>query len=440
MDENSSTFNRRQYLKRTGAITVGILGAAGTASASYNGIAFEDQRGLTVSPQGTLIRNIPGQQGNNGPVYRGIGVNFYSLFSRALENPADPVYRGGLQKLRDHNIQFVRASAGRYWPINWKLYLNNKTEWFNRLDKVVTAAENTGIGLIPCLFWHPVTVSDIVGEPRNQWGNPFSDTIEFMRTYTREIVTRYRDSPAIWGWQFSAEFNLQVDLPNSVTNSQTRGGTHTELGQPATRSPQDDLYTEDLVTATREFAETVRKHDPHRFITTGNSLPRPTQWHQYQYGKFEFDTRAQFAEILKKHNPHPVDTLSIDHYPESAPHVSRPFHEMRFGPNNIVTTEEVYRAAVEVGQNDRRPVILVETGWSRDAPDIPGKTKRETFKRVLSAAFDNGIPFGGVWEYHSNVEARARNWNLTFDNDRAYQLEAIQQANAQRQEKPPNSQ
>ena len=34
-----------------------------------------------------------------------------------------------------------------------------------------------------------------------------------MRRYTEEVVRRYKDSPAIWGWEFGNEYNLAADLP-----------------------------------------------------------------------------------------------------------------------------------------------------------------------------------------------------------------------------------
>ena len=43
----------------------------------------------------------------------------------------------------------------------------------------------------------------IVGEAPSQMGNPQSKTTAFMKTYTREVVSRYKDSPAIWGWEFA---------------------------------------------------------------------------------------------------------------------------------------------------------------------------------------------------------------------------------------------
>ena len=54
---------------------------------------------------------------------------------------------------------------------------------------------------------------DIVGEHLDQYGNPDSKSLAFIRRYTQEVVERYRNSPAIWGWEFGNEYNLDADLP-----------------------------------------------------------------------------------------------------------------------------------------------------------------------------------------------------------------------------------
>ncbi len=59
---------------------------------------------------------------------------------------------------------------------------------------------------------------DLVGEPMDQWGNPESKVHEWMREYVREVVTRYRYSPAIWAWEMGNEFGLQASLPNAASH------------------------------------------------------------------------------------------------------------------------------------------------------------------------------------------------------------------------------
>ena len=80
---------------------------------------------------------------------------------------------------------------------------------------MVSIAEENGLGLLPSLFWLTATATDLVDEPRDQWGNPDSRTHAFMRGYVRDVVRRFADSPAIWGWEFGNEYNLDADLPNA---------------------------------------------------------------------------------------------------------------------------------------------------------------------------------------------------------------------------------
>ena len=65
--------------------------------------------GLSVS-QGVLLRQ--------GAPYQGIGVNYFSLFSRTLKNPADRSYEAGLKQLADAHIPFVRFMACGFWPVD----------------------------------------------------------------------------------------------------------------------------------------------------------------------------------------------------------------------------------------------------------------------------------------------------------------------------------
>ena len=65
------------------------------------------------------------------------------------------------------------------------------------MDLLVKTCEENNIGIIADLFWTKFSVSDVVGESVNQIGNPASKTMEYARKYVRDVVSRYKDSPAI---------------------------------------------------------------------------------------------------------------------------------------------------------------------------------------------------------------------------------------------------
>ena len=171
------------------------------------GLPTAGAAGLIVDERGTLLLE--------GTPFRGIGVNYYDAFARTLEANSRTNYDAGFRELAKRKIPFARFSAGGYWPKDWDLYKTNRVAYFARLDGVVKSAGQNGIGLIPSLFWHMSTVPDLVGEPCNRWGETNSRTMAFMRDYTREVVTRYARSSAIWGWEFGNEYNLPADLPNA---------------------------------------------------------------------------------------------------------------------------------------------------------------------------------------------------------------------------------
>ena len=110
---------------------------------------------LRAGGGGTLIRN--------GRSFRAIWVNYFDVFYRRLNDPADVTYRRGLEALADLNIPFARFMAGGFWPKENRLFLDDPGRYFALLDGVVKAAEWSGVGLIPSLFWNVSTVPDLVG-------------------------------------------------------------------------------------------------------------------------------------------------------------------------------------------------------------------------------------------------------------------------------------
>jgi len=334
-------------------------------------------------------------------VFRGIGVNYYDAFARTLGEPARTNYDAGFAALAARRIPFARFSMGGYWPADWKLYQTNAAEYFARLDGVIRSAEHHGIGLIPSLFWHASTVPDLVREPVRAWGATNSATHEFMRRYTRQVVTRYRRSPAIWGWEFGNEYNLVADLPNA---SQHRPPVVPSLGTPDSRSVQDELTHDMIRTAFRSFAEEVRRHDPDRMIFTGNAFPRPSAWHQAKEKSWRRDTPAQFAEVLASDNPSPVNSLSVRAYDLT---------------NDLGRLSQ----AMAVARQYRKPLFVGEFG----APGFANAETRSRFETIIDCLETNQVALASLWVF--DFEGQSKDWNVSPSNDRGWQLEAIQRAN-----------
>ena len=356
---------------------------------------------LTAGAGAGLATNERGELLLRGVPFQGIGVNYYDAFVRTLDPPVRTNYDAGFRELAARKIPFARFSAGGYWPTNWALYQTNRAEYFARLDGVVKSAERHGIGLIPSCFWHLSAVPDLGGEPCKRWGDPNRRPLAFMRHYTRELVTRYAPSPAIWGWEFGNEYNLAADLPNAVDH---RPPVVPGLGTPTQRTGEDELTHAAIRVAFREFAREVRKHDPQRIIASGNAFPRVSAWHQAQEKSWQTDTRAQFAEMLAADNPSPINTLSVRGY-------------------DWTTDWDRLEQAMTVARTVKKPLFVGEFG-------VPGTGSGESqlrFAAMLTAMETNHVPLAALWVF--DFDGQAKDWNVTATNGRGWQLDALQQAN-----------
>jgi hypothetical protein len=237
----------------------------------------------------------------------------------------------------------------------------------------------------------------------DQWGNPDSKTHQFMRTYTREVVTRYRDSSAIWGWEFGNEFNLHADLPNA---SEHRPKVVPRLGTPATRSARDDMTHAMFRTAVTAFAREVRRYDRHRIVSAGNATPRPSAWHQLHEQSWKKDTPEQSAEVHRDDNPSPCDVISVHWYPDH--------HDL-----------QSLKLSLDAAAMAGKPLFVGEFG----VPGSPTEQSRARFTQALQVV-EQQVPLAALWVFDFRGPNKTQlEWNVTADNERSYQLRAVAQAN-----------
>ena len=356
--------------------------------------------GLQVNANGVLMRN--------GKPYRGVGVNYFSAFYRTLSR-TDTSYRAGFSYLKSLHIPFIRFMACGFWPNDWNLYQTNKTQYFAKLDEFVHAAEQDGIGLIPSLFWNPNAIPDLVGESVNQWGNPNSKTIAFMRTYTSEVVMRYKNSPAIWGWEFSNEMNSNcMDLLDQSINWLPK--TSPQNGTPASRTLADATTTSDLRVALTAFAKAVRLYDPSRIIISGNNIPGWNQYHRYVYKTWVQDSISNYASLLGLQNPDAVNTISIHLYPQG---------EFKYFADFSASLQDIIRISMDAAIQQKKPLFIGEFGAQ--------ETDKTKFTNMLNGIEASKVPLSAVWVF--DYPPQAGTWNITPTNGRQYQVEAIGQLN-----------
>jgi hypothetical protein len=308
------------------------------------------------------------------------------------------MYIQGFSGLKDHNIKLARIMGCGFWPVDMQLYFDDKAEYFRRFDLIVERARINNVGLIPSLFWTHYTIADIIGEPVNSVGNPKSETISAVKQYIQDVVSRYADSPAIYGWEVGNEWSNAIDLPNAET---MRPPTYTALGNPAERTEKDELTLEMLRTFMFTVASEIRKYDPYRMISSGNSYPRSSAWHQWYENSWTGDNDAQKMAALRLHNPDPVDCISV-HYYES---------------------ERDLVLAKAAADSVNKTIFVGEFGANGYTQQV-----EDEFDQLFANVLGSNSPISAVWVYNKENQD---DYNLVADpyDLRYYQLQSIFNAN-----------
>ncbi len=346
-----------------------------------------------------------------GRPYRGIGVNYFSAFIRTLARQDDLSYKRGMAALREKTIPFIRFTPNGFWAAEWSLYMKDRPRYFALLDEFVREAEQREIGLIPSFFWFFATVPDVVGEPVDQWGNPASKTHALMREYVADVVGRYKDSPAIWAWEFGNEYRLHVDLPGA---EQGKPHVSPKLGTPTTRTARDKLDRAAAECAQREFARVVRRIDPHRLLVTGDAMVRNCAFHLMTERRWDLDTPAQTAAMLLRDTPDPYDGISIHLYPVRDWHFFDP-------PIDLADLLAICR---DVSVASGKPLFVGEFGASEE---LGAEKVRSYVTKMLDAIVSLRIPLAALWVYDLPMQEGTH--NVTTENGRAWMLDAVGEAN-----------
>ncbi len=338
----------------------------------------------------------------DGRPYRGVGVNYFDLFIRVLNAPSNTTSLDGLKALGENGIPFARFSLG-YGTKDLKRYFDDPAAYLGALDAVVRCAETNRVGLIPSMFWSFKEFPDLAGEPRDQWGNPDSETHRKMRRFIEDVVTRYRASSAIWGWELGNEPNLAADLPNAA-QFRKKGGTE-----------RDDIRAKDMVVMLAEFAKEVRRHDPERPVFAGHSHPRASSWHNTAETSWKPDTREQTLEIIRRDNPEPLDTHSLHVYAT---------HDVTKELAAWATNHADYLGPIVAqARAMKRPVWIGEFGLPSKGDDAEVRAK---FEALIDAMERTGVDLAAVWVFDL---ANQKEWSATFANPRAYMLRLVAEAN-----------
>lgn len=373
---------------------------------------------------GLYVRN--GKICKDGHEYYGMGVNYLYAMMGPLEGSVSVSYvKKALARLSAAGIPYVRCGGCPYWPSGWKdTYLVDKEAYFSITDQVVAAAEEEGVGLIPSMFWCPWAIPDAVGEHMDQYAVDDSKTLKLIRDYTKDFVSRYKDSPAIWGWEFGNEFCNIVDIPHVYVPE-----ILPERGTPATRDEvRDRLWSEYMIKAFKVWGETVRDIDPDRPLFSGNCEPRSAAWHNALRDPaqaWRLDTQDQYTEIVGRFECDPINTIECRLYCNHANVRDYPWA-------TLSTPDKFVKGMLQIAEKYGKPLFIgefaVPDNWTEDGGDWKKvDDQKEALQERMDAIVDNHVQLSCFWVY----ELPSADWdcNATFFNKRSWALEMVSASN-----------
>lgn len=260
------------------------------------------QKGLYIENNRLLL---------NGKEFYGMGLNFFDGFARTSSTSPNNNYQDSLRKISEYKIPFIRLMFGCYYASSWKEYIESPDTFFRRMDEFVSTCEKYHVGIIASLFCWIGGIPDLAGESINSIGKRDSRTMRLAKKYVNDVVNRYIDSPAIWGWEIGNEYNLSADLGLDIISEIPVGSG---FGAPEVRTEEDLVSSSDVNTFFSEISKEIRRIDKHRIISNGDADYRSSQYHLRTSKSWIEDSIAELHEIMDYFAPDPIDVVSVHIY------------------------------------------------------------------------------------------------------------------------------
>lgn len=132
-----------------------------------------------------------------------------------------------------------------------------------------------------------------------------------------------------------------------------------------------------MLVAFAQFANSVRQHDRHRVLITGNSVPRPSAYHNTTESSWRKDSPSQFEEVLRRDNPDPFEVISVHLYDNG-------------GQAETSSIKGLVQAVSAIGVRANKPVFVGEFGAARSP--TPGQAEA-LFDEMLDALISATLPW-----------------------------------------------
>ena len=311
----------------------------------------------------------------NGAPFYGVGTNYYDLATRQLYDALAPTFDKGVKNVKSYGIPVLRVRFSSWGGEGMSFFWNDREVYWRVMDQAVRLCEQYQIGIIAVLAWNVSPYAANGETPGHLLKNPDSEGYKKMLTYMEAVVKRYRNSPAIWGWEIGNEYNLATDLDKA-------NGTNYEI-------------TADILAAHyKRITPLIASWDGYgRIINHGHSQNRHAAWNLYHNGSWTADTVEQTEEMLKIYDTPEMSVTSIHVYQQ----------KQTYGGQSVKISEYVAKL-VDVCKRMGKPLYIGEycddtvngiTGanWTEEVE----KKARARFAALHNAVIGNDVQLSFIW-------------------------------------------
>ena len=386
----------------------------------------------------------------NGRNFSGLGINHYALCLNELADMGVGGIGGYSADItaikRTWGLPFIRTAFGWYDRTSWYTkYYQQKAAYFAALDQVVAKCEAEGVGLMPSLFWSLRGFCDMTFDvygtlsPMSALSNKSSNAWALMAQYVTEVVTRYKDSPAIWAWDFGNETVSSCGpeyyptwVPDGTTYAFLNWGARPGGG---TYTAADMLSMQQWRVVTQNVIELIRSIDPYgRFISSGTAMGNSFAVNTQTSNTLTADTLAQWnSSVLNMpwviYRDVNFEGVCGHIYPQS-------LANSKFYGGAEKTHAELIALSKGWADAANRTFFLQEFGATFhgdpvDETSVDLATETANFQAALDAIKNSNVQLAAAWNYGGNF-AGGSAWMKWKMNDPAkiYQMTMLATANA----------
>lgn len=349
-------------------------------------------RGLTINAQGQLLRD--------GTRFRNIGINWptavWDIYGAAL--PGQTYYTSSddqdqvIATLVSMKCKVVIFSPFPFYPAHWTLAVNNgvsalsataadREPYYQKIDALLDKLAANDIGAIFRMFHRHATIPDLVGqESRAGWLNAGS-TRTVATAITQEIVTRYLNHSAVYGYQHGTETNHRNDISQTDFANDSWPAVNASLGTGAPGSytaANSAFFGSEWQQVLEWWYGVIRAIDPNRIVLSGNG---PNSYSQP--GGVKGISSPMRAWHLEQVRDNPTNCGQIHWY-----------GNVGYGSNNFRGLNAILTGVRHWQRVNGRAFMLGEFGsqpWRTTA--ISGDGSTATFTCAISVPLEPGDPF-----------------------------------------------